>query len=450
MSVAGRPSAGDFSTRRKPSPASGRTPDETPSPALLFVSGRVPVHLRAATYATFDGESWRREAPPKERALHATEADGRTWVGPEPSRAWSDLYRETDAHALKVANLSGPELPCPPGTTGIHIADVTRPDLFALAAPDVIRLDRSTVPPLTVVHAASRRFDPAAADDPLLFGTLPTGCTEAPEELEAPLSERAAAWAAGREPGWDEVTAIRDRLRSDYALDLDAGDPETGSPTLHFLHEAKRGRAYQFATACCLLLRCRGYGARLVGGFYADAENYDRTLGHTVVSKEDVHVWCEVAVAPGVWATVDPSPGYEPLGPPPTWRDRVAGVFAAAGRFVVGNPAASAACLLAACGAIVVRRRLADGADVLGWRLARLWRDERDAVVAAVRVLDRRCRRAGAPRPPGRSPSRHFASLPAVAGFAEAAGRALFAPALHAEDAALAAAAVSRRVRCAD
>ncbi|QDT15026.1 transglutaminase-like domain-containing protein [Alienimonas californiensis] len=442
MTVAGRPSAGDFSTCRQPSPTSGRTPGEKPSPALLFVSGRVPVHLRLATYGTFDGESWRREPAPAERELHAAEIDGRTWVGPEPSAAWANLFRGADAHALKVVNLSGPALPCPPNATGVCIADVTRADLFALAAPDVIRLDRSTVPPLTVVHAASRRLDPAALDDPLLFLTLPSGCTEVPEALREPLSELAAEWTAGRSRGWDEVTAVRDRLRSDYTLDPAVGDPETGSPTLHFLREAKRGRAYQFATACCLSLRCRGYATRLVGGFYADAENYDRTLGHTVVSKEDVHVWCEVAVAPGVWATVDPSPGYDPLGPPPTWRDRAAAVFAAGAKLVVQNSAASAVCLLAVCGAGLFRRRIADAGDMLGWQLARLWRGERDAVVAAVRVLDRRCRRFGPARPPGLSPPRHFAALPGAAPFADAATRALFAPALSPGDLSLAAAAV--------
>ena len=442
MTVAGKPAGGAFSTRRKPSPSSGRTPDERPPPALLFVSGRVPVHLRLATFDAFDGVSWRPESVPEGRPLRAETVGDRTWFGPDVSRAWSDLYRGTDAHGLKVVNLSGANLPCPPGTTGVHVRDVHRADLFAFAGPDTLRLNRSDVPPLTVIHAASRRLDPAALGAPLLFDTTPEGTTGVPEDLRGPLSELAEEWSAGRPRGRDEVAAIRDRLRDGYALDPAAGDAADGPPVLDFLFESKRGRSYQFATACCLLLRCRGYGARVVGGFYADGADYDRTLGHTVVAADDVHVWCEVAVAPDVWATVDASPGYEVLGPPPTWGERLTGAAAVAGRFVADSPAASLAVLLTCGGLIVFRRRAADAGDALGWRLARLWRGERGAVVAAVRVLDRRCRRFGPARPPGLSPPRHFAALYGDTGFAEVAARALFAPELRDGDVSLAAAAV--------
>lgn len=449
ITLAGRPAGGALSTRRKPSPA-GRTPDEQASPALLFVSGRAPVHLRLVTYGRFDGVTWHPQPAEGAHALKAVERGGRTWIGPEVSHAWSDLFRGTDAHGLKVVNLSGPGLPAPPNATGVHIADVTRADLFAPAGPDTLRLDRSTVPPLTVVHARSRRLDPATLDGALLFGTVPDGCDGVPDDLREPLTDLAAEWTADRNRGWDEVTAIRDRLRADYALDRAVGDAADGPPVLDFLTTTKRGRAYQFATACCLMLRCRGYGARVVGGFYADEEGYDRALGHTLVAADDVHVWCEVAVAPNVWATVDPSPGYEPLGPPPTWRDRWEHAAATAWRFVTDYPAASLAVLLAGGALVLFRRRVSDAGDVLGWQCARVWRGERGAVVAAVRVLDRRCRRFGPPRPPGLSPPRHFAALapglrPGAAAFADAATRALFAPALFPGDVSLAAAAVRGR-----
>ncbi|MEM9702590.1 MAG: transglutaminase-like domain-containing protein, partial [Planctomycetota bacterium] len=348
-------------------------------------------------------------------------------------------------HALKVVNLTGPELPCPPNTIGVHIKDVIRADLFGSAGPDTVKLNRTSVPPLTVVHSASRRLDPASFDDPLLFHTLPPGSQGVPDDLLGPLTTTAAAWTVDCETDWEEITTIRDRLQTDYVHDPEAGEEEDGSTVLRFLQQSKRGRAYQFATACCLMLRCRGYGARVVGGFYADDENYDRSLGHTVVRPEDVHVWCEVAVAPGVWATVDATPGYEPLAPLPTWRDHIVTAVASAGRFVVDNPAASTVVALAFAGLIVFRRRLADAADVLGWRIARVWRDERAAVVSAVRVLDRRCRRFGPARPPGLSPPRHFAALPGTGGFADAAARGLFGPTLHPDDLSAAAAAVSSR-----
>ena len=445
MTVAGEPAGGSFPTRREPSPSSGRTPGETPSPALLFVSGRVPVHLRLVTYGAFDGEAWHPDPAPVDRPIRTARIGGRTWFGPETGRAWANLYRGRETHGLKVVNLSGPNLPCPPDTTGVHIADVDRADLFGFAGPDTLRLNRTSVPPLTVIHAAGRRLDPAALDAPLLFRTTPGGTTDVPADLRGPLSALAADWTAGRTRGRDEVDAIRDRLRTDYTLDPDAGDAADGPPVLDFLTNTKRGRSYQFATACCLLLRCRGYGARVVGGFYADDEDYDRTLGHTAVAADDVHLWCEVAVAPGVWVTVDPSPGYEVLGPPPTWGERLTDAAAVAGRFAADSPAASLAVLLACGGLVVFRRRLADAGDALGWRLARAWRGERDAVRAAVRVLDRRCRRFGAARPPGLSPPRHFAAVHGDAGFADAAARALFAPTLSPGDVSRAAAAVRGR-----
>ncbi|MEM9701095.1 MAG: hypothetical protein AAF907_01470, partial [Planctomycetota bacterium] len=191
MTTAGRPSGGGLSTRRKPSPSAGRTPREKPSPALLFVAGRTPVHLRLQTYAEFDGERWLPEEA-EGRPLVSWNQQGGMWVGREVSLAWSELFRGTEKHALKVVNLTGPELPCPPNTIGVHIKDVIRADLFGSAGPDTVKLNRTSVPPLTVVHSASRRLDPASFDDPLLFHTLPPGSQGVPDDLLGPLTTTAA------------------------------------------------------------------------------------------------------------------------------------------------------------------------------------------------------------------------------------------------------------------
>jgi hypothetical protein len=91
----------------------------------------------------------------------------------------------------------------------------------------------------------------------------------------------------------------------------------------HFLFTSRRGADYQFATATAVMLRSLGYAARLVGGFYVSPERYDPRKQHTPVTKDDAHVWLEVFHMGRTWLTVEPTPGYEVLQPPPTWWDQV-------------------------------------------------------------------------------------------------------------------------------
>ena len=134
------------------------------------------------------------------------------------------------------------------------------------------------------------------------------------------LRQLAGTWTAGLPRGQAQIQAIIKHLRTEYVLDPDARPPQGAScPVTHFLFEAKRGPDYQFATAAAILLRTLGYSTRLVGGFYVSPERYDYRLQHTPVVAADAHIWAEVHVTGQQWLTVEATPGYEELQPPPGW-----------------------------------------------------------------------------------------------------------------------------------
>jgi hypothetical protein len=124
--------------------------------------------------------------------------------------------------------------------------------------------------------------------------------------------------------GWDEIDAIINHLRSNFIHDRkelvsDLAKIDNGEiPCAEFLFKTKRGPDYQFATAAILMLRSQGYAARLVSGFYAAPENYNPKSRHTEILVKDTHFWVEIYLGGGIWATLEPTPGYEILGPPPT------------------------------------------------------------------------------------------------------------------------------------
>jgi hypothetical protein len=113
---------------------------------------------------------------------------------------------------------------------------------------------------------------------------------------------------------------------------------------------------------------------------------------------------------------------------------------------IIGHPLASLAVVVFLMTAVWHRRLLADIVDEAIWRLRSTARGDAGspaAVVAAVRLLDRRCSRAGLPRPRHLTPSRWLgivheritAAAPAAAeptvarAFVRMADIALYAPA---------------------
>jgi hypothetical protein len=167
---------------------------------------------------------------------------------------------------------------------------------------------------------------------------------------------------------------------------------------LWFLTESRRGPDYLFATAAALMLRTLDYPTRICLGYYAAPDAYDPETAHTPVRQTDLHFWPEVLLRDGQWLVVEPTPGYEVLGPTLPLSERILNALAAVAAWAWRH-AVELALLFAALVAVWVHRReLIDALAVRLWALfpGQTWREQ---VRGAVAVLERRGRWAGKPRP---------------------------------------------------
>jgi len=200
-----------------------------------------------------------------------------------------------------------------------------------------------------------------------------------------------------------QVDQICHQLRTKFRLATPAAAAESPAETmtetpLTDFRARREGPEYLFASTAALMLRSLGYSTRLVSGFYARPERYEPRRRQTPVHGEDVHFWCELLVGPGTWVTVEASPGYEVLLPPPGLLQRfssaVMGLLQAAWRhwFVSGSSLAA----LVLC--IRQRSRLRDALQTLLWRILPA-ADERERVRQTVRLVEQRLALAGLQRP---------------------------------------------------
>jgi protein-glutamine gamma-glutamyltransferase len=413
MKQAGR----EFSTHRRDTASAPKRPTDRDSDALLYVSGRTPLHLRLETYDLFDGRTWYPEVESDTGALLRIEqAAGRPWLRPSELSRGLEIFRGRDAHHLKVIQLDTNRIPAPLHLNGVHIDRVEAVDFFQSVPGDIIAMTREQLPPLTVIHLASRTLDPAA-----VVREVPTLSITAERFRSVPATfhmqqvrKLAEEWTRDVPRGWPQVEAVTQRLRADFEHDRSAVPPDDCLfSTGHFLLTSRRGPDYLFATSAALMLRSLGYSTRVVSGFYADPDKYDRRQRHTPVHRDDVHFWVEVYLSARTWATVEPTPGYEILRPPPTFWEQIVSLCGATLRFVREHATLFAGLGALGLAAFLMRYRLFDLAAMLAWSLRRR-RQARAVVGDAVRLLDRRCRWAGVPRPPGVTPARWLQQVCAV------------------------------------
>ena len=161
-----------------------------------------------------------------------------------------------------------------------------------------------------------------------------------------------------------------------------------------FLFEAKRGPEYLFASSAVMMLRSLGYRSRLVSGFYARPERYDVKNRHTAVLAKDAHFWCEVTPGAGAWLTVEPSPGYEVLPPPPGIWDQLSELLGLAWEFVVRNAIALVLLAVVSILGFICRRSIQDRLLTIRWWMASRRKTGKRAVHLAV-LVEHRLRLAG-------------------------------------------------------
>ncbi len=395
-----RPSR-DFDTLRQ-GPKSPRKPEDQPARSLFEIEGRTPIHLRVEVYGQYEGGLW-QTAERRVWSKRFEREDDSSWMRPI-QRDPLPQYGPTEFHRLKIATLKGALIPTPPLLERFRVGRLNRPDFFVWEFDGVLRMDgRKTIPSGTIISTESFTM----AGESLGKGDFAfLGDWVSADLRQAPTNYRQLAkeWAGDRPRGWAQIEAVIDRLRGEFTLDPEAVAPDDcPDPVWHFL-ETKRGPDYMFASATTLLLRQLGYPARLVLGYYASPQSFDRVTRHTPIRRTDLHFWSEVLLRDGRWLIVEPTPGYEVLRPRRPWFTTIkAAVVASAPTLTV----------LAGIVALLWWRRR----DWLDWlRTARFrvapgptWREQ---VLHCLWLMEQRGRWAGLGRPPQQTLSRWADSLP--------------------------------------
>lgn len=395
----------EFSTLRKQIELHRKPLADRDAPAMLYVVGRVPLHLRLETFDAFDGAVWTRTQGATDLPPPVVEKQGdRTWVAVRPNCAWP-ILRGTDFHAVKFINLKTVRVPSPPLLDALHIDRLDQADFFAWTNDGQIEMPgRDHIPQLTVVHLRSSgmNLEPLRAQDFVgsPVGSRGLGRSGPPEGGTASVAAAttAAAWTRDVPRGWRQVETIVARLRRGFELDGNVRAPQDCLDTIAWFLDARRGPDYLFATTAAVMLRSLGYSTRLASGFYARPERFDHRAGQTAVLAEDVHVWTEVCIDGRTWIPIEATPGYAAPRERLTWRQWAAGVARDAAGWAGRHAVLLAVCLSVALAGWFQRVAVLDALGYAAWRLAASGRAEQ-RVRWTIRLLEWRGWYAGRPRP---------------------------------------------------
>lgn len=405
----------EFSTVRRPGSPSRRSIGSLESNALMYLRGRLPLHLKLESFDIYDGDRWLAEpsldGPPQ---LTLETIAERPWLRLGVAAQRNDPYASPELHAVKVINLDTNRVPTPNQLTGVSLDKLNRANFFRWEQPGIVGVARDRLPELTTLHLQSRVFDRRRLDPQADFSAGPLRYRRI-DDGHSSLRVRALAerWVAGLPRGWPQIEAIVSRLRQDYQLDAEGrASGKTGHSVAEFLFETHRGPDYLFASAAVWLLRSLDYPARFVTGFYASPARYDARSGHTAVLSEDIHCWAELRLGDGVWISLEPTPGYDLLRPPLTLTEQVFAAIGFAWQTASKRPLLSFSLLASLVLLVRFRRRLTDAVDVALLRM-RPTGQGTGLTRQTFKTLDRRCRRVGLPRPSAIPPHRWFAGLAA-------------------------------------
>ena len=120
--------------------------------------------------------------------------------------------------------------------------------------------------------------------------------------------------------------------------------------------------------------------------------------------REDLHFWAEVRLPSGDWLVIEPTPGYEVLGPSLPWSARVLAGLLAAGRWLWEHVVGVSVSLAVLAVVWWQRLRLSDACAAALVRLfpGRSWQRR---VRRVLWLLECRGRWVGRPRPSSQTPS---------------------------------------------
>jgi len=326
----------EFSTLRRQAKRKRKTLSDREGAAMLYVVGRTPLHLALERFDSFDGQQWTHsDVSETHFPIRLEDHRGEPWIYCMPVGT-SPILRGLEPNAVKFINLKTNRIPSPTQLTAIHVHKIDRPDFFGWTDDSVIYMpERDHIPQLTVVHLRSQGLNLQSLRDRDFTAGFPQVDQQQSDQQSDSASDvattaevvalhtdcskhgdlvsnTATEWTQNVPRGWQQVEAVVERLRRDFTLDRQAtADADCDDVVSHFLTE-RSGPDYLFATAAAMLLRELGYPTRLVTGFYARQDRFDRRAGQTKVLADDVHVWAEVYVGGNTWVAIEPTPGYEP------------------------------------------------------------------------------------------------------------------------------------------
>ena len=398
----------EFSTVRRKARRWRESLKDRDATAMFYVVGKTPLHLALANYDHFDGTEWSSQQEdtvgPK---MSMKNVDGEPWIVAPRSCSYP-IFSGTDQHAVKIINLRTIRIPSPAQLNAWHIDRVDRPDFFGWTDDGILEMrGREFVPQLTVVNLNSHRMNltPLRDRQPTKFsaGAEMAPYLALPDSVDQDhISEIAHRWTMDVPAGWQQVEAVVEHLRTDFEHDPQVTAPEDCEDTVSHFLAARRGPDYMFASTAAVMLRMLGYPTRVVSGFYADPQDYDRQSRQTIVEDEDAHVWAEVCVDDRTWIPIEPTPGYEPPLTVLSWSQQLAKTTGVIFQWVQANLLLSTVLLGFGIGLIVFRRAVFDFASYAFW-MAVSFGSSRRRILWTIRMLEWRSWMAGHSRPQSRT-----------------------------------------------
>jgi hypothetical protein len=411
----------EFTTLRKSTRPDQKRIKDLKSPALLYVAGRVPLHLRMEIYDVFDGINWIPDKPlehPPGMAIVPTH--GRPWLRVPCGSRSLGLSSDVETHAIKIINLKSNVIPAPLELRAINIDKVDQSDMYGWSQASIPKLNRQSLPEFITINESSECLQRAKLlhHTELTFNAIGDQRRTQLPLLSQMTDVRNLAQQITRDvpDGYARVDAVINHLRSNYVLDRTAVAPESSDfPVSHFLFEAKRGPDYQFATAAALMLRSLGFSTRVVSGFYASPDNFDPQKRHTAVHNADAHFWCEVFIGSSTWITLEPTPGYEVLTPPPGFFARCLIALKVTLKWMLKHWLLTLSIAAVAVTVFLKRHLIQDRVSTAIWVISTS-ADPRVRVLRTLQLLDSRLVRCGLARPSGTTFPRWMKRLPELSG----------------------------------
>ena len=400
--------------------------------ALFFVEGTVPARFAVDTFQQFDGWDWTKATLVDKSPSFQPPIQLHTF-GEKPIYSLSQYVPNylpgRRHHRIKMMRLETDALTSPAFISQWHIALANNPDLFRWK-DGLIRMNGGTIASDTVIDIESfiPNYHMMRADKELRFSfdssELPfesermINTSDDPEVLEnewltsagsvflqvpdnatrQQLSQRVENWIDGVQPGWNQVEAITNRVRSEFKLNPGWEIDQEAEDTVGHFFEQGEGPSWMFATTCVMALRTAGYKTRLASGFLVRKDDYDRTSKQSVVDGENLHMWPEVCLDGRFWIPVEPTPGYPvPYSTQTVWEWLVS-MIGIAINVVIQNPLTSILTAASTVFAFLFRADLVSLLALCWWYVVRFcW--PRGLVRATRQLIDTRFWAAGHSRP---------------------------------------------------